>query len=198
MLPALAGQITEYIIDLFQKHHQPYLLYHNLEHTKFVVSKAVEIAGNYSLQENETFILVTAACFHDTGQLLNYGSNHELKSVSLMKDFLADKNIEAATIDAIEKCIVATRIPHHPRSLSEEIICDADTYNLGTKDFIRTNELLKKECELKTHIKYDNWDKTTLAFLERHKYFTAYCQRLLNKGKQNNIHVLRAKLNDEI
>jgi HD superfamily phosphodiesterase len=52
------------------------LLYHNIEHTEFVVQKTYEIASNYSFDEKEIFILSAAAWFHDTGQLFGEPKQH--------------------------------------------------------------------------------------------------------------------------
>ena len=41
-----------------------------------------------------------------------------------------------------------------------------------------------------------NWNEKTLKFLKHHKYFTPYCQSILNKGKEENINILKAKLNE--
>ena len=51
-------------------------------------------------------------------------------------------------IDAIASCIMATKLPRNPKNLLEEIICDADTYHLGTKDFKKTNKQAFEECSL--------------------------------------------------
>ena len=77
----------------------------------------------------------------------------------------------------------------------EEIVCDADTYKLGTKDFLKADKLLKKEFELRG-MPVDNWEEKTLEFLQSHKYFTLYCQALLNKGKEENINLVRYLLKD--
>ncbi len=190
----LINQVAEYVTGLFEKYKQPYLFYHNLSHTKFVVGKAKEIAHHYTLNERELFILTIAAWFHDAGQLFSYGENHEAKSASIMKDFLEGRDIEQQIIETIENCILVTKIPHQPKSFLEEIMCDADTYKIGTMDFWLTDELLKKECEIKENKKIDNWNYMTLKFLERHRYFTGYCSQLLNARKQNNINIVRLKL----
>lgn len=195
MSPALIDQVSTYVISLFNDYGGSDLLYHNLKHTTFVVKKSKEIAHHYSLSENENFILSTAAWFHDTGQLFHYGRDHEAESVIVMKKYLADKQIDSSIIGSIENCILATKMPHKPKSFLEEIICDADTFNLGTQDFLITDSLLKRECELKENKTIDDWDIKTLSLLEHHKYFTTYCRQLLNQGKQENINIIRSRLN---
>ncbi|MEJ7823347.1 MAG: HD domain-containing protein [Chitinophagaceae bacterium] len=188
----LLEQVAMHVIALYKQYQTPFLLYHNLEHTEFVVSRTDEIAANYSLCETELFILSTAAWFHDTGQLFGMPEQHEERSVSIMQNFLETKIIEKEIIDTIKGCILATKLSQNPTSLLEEIICDADTYNLGTEDFFKTDRLLKKEFELRNNASPDNWDKQTLELLEKHKYFTSCCRAKLEKGKQKNIEKVRS------
>lgn len=195
LIQALKEQISVYVTRLFLDNQNPTLLYHNLTHTESVVKRSAEIAAYYSIHEVSLFALVTAAWFHDTGQLFKYGKDHETESVSIMNNFLKGKNVEASLIHTIEGCILATRMPHEPKSFLEEIICAADTFNLGTDSFLETDQLLREECELKEEKKIDDWDLKTLKLLESHKYFTSYCQQMLNKGKQKNIKMIRSKLN---
>jgi predicted metal-dependent HD superfamily phosphohydrolase len=188
------NEISDYINGLFNKYQKPYLLYHNLEHTQYVVKKSEEIAQHYLLGQEDFFILATAAWFHDTGQLFSYGKGHEEKSVAIMKEYFSKRNIQTEIINNIETCIMATKIPHRPISFLQEIICDADTYNLGTKHFFKTDNWLRQECELKESTKIYDWNKSTLKFLEHHQYFTSYCQNQLNKGKEKNIQIIRSKI----
>jgi predicted metal-dependent HD superfamily phosphohydrolase len=114
-----------------------------------------------------------------------------------MQKYLETKGVEKEIIDTIKGCILATKLSQNPTSLLEEIISDADTYNLGTEDFSKTDRLLKKEFELRNNTSPDNWDKQSLELLEKHKYFTSCCRDKLEKGKQKNIEVLRTLLRTE-
>ena len=58
-------QVAHYVQSFFNAHSGVYLLYHNAEHTKAVVSAAEQIAEYYQLNDREYFILMTAAWFHD-------------------------------------------------------------------------------------------------------------------------------------
>jgi predicted metal-dependent HD superfamily phosphohydrolase len=181
-----------YVISLYEKYQTAILLYHNLEHTQTVVTRTNEIAANYSLNKDKIFILSAAAWFHDTGHLFGEARDHEERSVSIMRDYLHTKGVEIEIIDLIEGCILATKVPQSPQSLLEEIICDADIYNLGTEDFFRTDKLLKRESELRNNCALDdwNWDRRTLDLLQNHKYFTPYCHAALEKGRERNIEIM--------
>jgi hypothetical protein len=97
-------------------------------------------------------------------------------------------------IKATEECIMATKYPRAPKSLLEEIICDADTYHFGTKEFKETNKQVFKELSLKEgEIDKEEWTAKAIEFLESHTYYTAYCRHLLEAKKQENIKKLRSK-----
>jgi hypothetical protein len=158
-----------------------------------VVERVKEIRAFYPLTETDIFELEAAAWFHDIGQLTSNGQYHEEIGVSVMRDYLLHHELSNETLQAIEQCIMATKVPHNQTSLLDEIICDADTYNLGTDEFLVTDALLKREYELRG-LSTENWDENTLQFLTAHKYFTVYCQRMLNANKEKNISLIRERL----
>ncbi|MEO7120906.1 MAG: HD domain-containing protein [Ginsengibacter sp.] len=190
MIINLAGRLQDvqsYVEALYNKFQSAELSYHNLEHTQKVVQRCHEISEAYFIDETDKFILFTSAWFHDAGHLSGLPLNHEERSVEIMKTYFENKMDDTKIIDAIAGCIMATKIPHDPKTLPEKIIADADTYNLGTKDFIDTDSGVKKELQLRTDLALDDWNSKTLNMLINHAFFTAYCRELLNKGKQENI-----------
>ena len=184
-----------FVKDLFDQYTTKELLFHNYEHTQNVVERTQEIAATFDLSENEQFIVYIAAWFHDAGHLLVDPARHEIKSVELMKTFLMKYSIDEETLRQISDCILATRMPRNPQNLLQKIICDADTYHLGTKDFKATNKQLRKEYELRNIPEpVGGWRKGSLDFLLAHEYYTDYCKNLLTAGKMENIERLRKKL----
>lgn len=185
-----------YVKNFFEKHSNPFLVYHNLYHTLRVVTHVREMAPHCGLSAEETQLVQVASWFHDTGYLLGKVKDHEQTSVELMQEFVKDIVSDAVTIDRITQCILVTRFPSHPASACEQVICDADTYHLGTDYFRKFDALLKYEMMLRNQ-PVDNWDEGTLQFLKQHQYFTAYCQQLLEPGKVKNIENLEEKIATE-
>jgi predicted metal-dependent HD superfamily phosphohydrolase len=190
----VTNQIVLYVTGLFSRYQTPILQYHNREHTRDVVVRANEIAANCALNETELFIVVAAAWFHDCGHLFGPAAGHEERSALIMRNYLTEKKVEENILYEIEQCILATKLPYDPKSLLAQIVCDADSYHLGTNEFFFTNELVKKEFQLRNNYLPLDWDESTLSFLTRHTYFTIYCKTLLEKGKQNNIVFMREKI----
>jgi len=191
-LHSIEQKIADHVAQAYLAPDVPHYPYHNLEHTQGVVARCREIAAYYSLGKRETFVLVAAAWFHDIGHLYGSIEGHEERGVVLMKQYLS--HVPGELTAAIAACILATKLPSHPRSLSERIICDADTYHLGTVLFRQTDPLVHREIELRKGMVITDWSSKTLAMLRRHEFFTDYCQTLLAAGKAENVAWVEAQL----
>jgi hypothetical protein len=181
-------RIEEHVRALFAEKYNPALVFHNLKHTETVVLRTKEIAGHYNLSENDMLVLFTAAWFHDTGHLFCDPVGHEEKSVEIMRSFMTANIVDENIIKNAEDCILSTRMPRNPVTLLQEIICDADTYHFGTREFKVTNKLAMQEIKLRTgKLERFDFDKNTIKMLETHHFYTTYCKDLLSKTKQKNM-----------
>ncbi len=190
----LYKKTEQYVTALFNEHIKPGLVFHNLQHTISVVERTKEIAGHYYLSENDMLAVYIAAWFHDTGYLFTEPQHHEEKSVELMQEFMQQHSPSVKLTDTIAACIMATRPPHNHDSLLKEIICDADTYHLGTSEFKETNKKVWEEFNANgTTVSKEAWDIKTIELLENHQFYTKYCNDLLEKGKKKNMKKLKKK-----
>jgi predicted metal-dependent HD superfamily phosphohydrolase len=186
--------VEQHVTNLFDTNKRAKLFYHTLEHTKETLKRDEEIAAHYKLNEKEMLAVYIAAWFHDTGRIFTGPENHEEKGVELMRSFMQINCPDTELIKIIEGCILATKRSIIPANLIQQILSDADTYHLGTKEFKRTNKLVRKEISMDREMPKEEYDIKTLEFLENHKYYTSYCIELLNKGKEENIEKLRQKI----
>lgn len=194
----LLEEVKHYIVSYFDVHHDPELIYHNLKHTKDVVASATQIANHYQLTDEDFFIVISAAWFHDTGYFTDK-NDHEIKSVDIATHFLKQLKVEVPVIDKVNACIMATRMPQEPKNQLEEILCDADLFHLGTNDFRDKSKLMRKEMEAikQTHFDKDRWRASNIGLLESHHYFTDYCRLLLNDQQEKNLEKLKNKEAEE-
>lgn len=184
-----------YIRDLFSKMDSDELIFHNLHHTETVVQRAKEIAAHHELAERDMIILFIAAWFHDAGYLFTGAEGHEEKSAQLANNFMQINHIDAEMAKDVTGCILATKYPRNPQTLLQEIICDADTYHLGTKEFKETNKQVFKELQLKEpDLDKLQWQEEALSFIRSHVYYTTYCKHLLDGRKIENIRKLEDKV----
>ncbi|HKP31104.1 MAG TPA: Pycsar system effector family protein [Chitinophagaceae bacterium] len=194
----LYKEVENFVRELYEKNQTGNLHFHTLEHTEEVLEHAKEISAQYQLNEKEQFVLYSAAWFHDTGHLFTDPTKHEIKSVEIMKDFLGKYITDEETLSEIGECILSTRMPRNPQNILQQILCDADTYHLGTKDFRKKNKQLKKEYEGRNLVTpTEGWLKSTLHFIENHQYFTESAQVLLEEGKQKNVKKLKDKIGEQ-
>jgi predicted metal-dependent HD superfamily phosphohydrolase len=188
-------RIEEYVTGLFEQMHSPSLVFHNLDHTRMVVKRTQEIAGHYNVTEKEMLILYAAAWFHDTGHLFTDPQRHEEMSCDIMRKFMQDYVEDETILDEITGCIMATKLPRNPKNLLQQIICDADTYHIGTKDFRETNKKNYEELKLRTgNADPVQFKEDTIKLLKSHFYYTNYCKELLNEKKNKNLKKLEKKV----
>ncbi|MCE7064217.1 Pycsar system effector family protein [Dyadobacter sp. CY326] len=188
-------KVRHHVHHFFATKELAQLNYHNLVHTEAVVSNAVKIANHYRLEDKETFIVVTAAWFHDTGYSSGEAAGHEQRGAELAASFLASEEIDESVIAEVKGCILATIWPQNPKNFLQQVVCDADLFHFGTTDFTDWNKLVRKEAEQRLGRKIDKaeWRKSTIALLESHRFHTDFCRDLLDKQKQKNIAKLKEK-----
>ncbi|RZK21240.1 MAG: HD domain-containing protein [Pedobacter sp.] len=191
----LQEDVEKHVSDYFHTHNDPRLVYHNLEHTREVVSAAQQIANHYQLNEQDYFTVTVAAYFHDTGYFED-AFNHEIKGAELADQFLHAHDVNNEIRGQVKSAILATKIPQTPKSQIDKIICDADLFHLGLPDFRQKGKRMHKEAELihKKDISKLDWRKRDIQFMETHRYHTDYAILLLNDQKQANISKLKSKL----
>ena len=194
----LYKKTERYVLGLFETKFDERLIFHNLKHTETVVKRAEEIGEHYDLNEKDKTTLLIAAWFHDTGHLFTEPAKHEEMSVEVMKKFMDEDSEGKEMVDEITKCIMATKFPRNPSDLLCEILCDADTYHFGTKEFKKTNKQVRKEEEVRIGPVHEKeYTKRTIEFLASHQFYTPYCKELLIEQKELNMKKLKNKLEKE-
>jgi predicted metal-dependent HD superfamily phosphohydrolase len=193
---AINKKSEHFVTGLFEEKKPNQLHYHSLQHTRNIVSRAREIASHYRVTDEEMMIVTIAAWFHDIGYLFGGHENHEQRGVEVMREFVSSFDMPESQVSKIASCIMATKQPTHPAGLLEEILCDADTYHFGTKEFKTTNKQFYEECNLCKDNKIAQWEynKAALQMLEQHRFYTAYCRELLDEYKKENMKRLRKKV----
>jgi len=170
------------------------LFYHNWAHTIGVYDAAVEIAQSEpSLSPDEVQGLKLAAIFHDVGYV--YGKEgHEAKSYAMAEEFLSKENYPQEKLLLVEQIIMATQMGHHPQTLLEKIIKDADLSHLGREDYFESSyEGLTKEISADAGDAFDlrKWRKMSIDFLQKIKFHTKYCQTHYSAQKAKNLERLQ-------
>src|SRR5688572_29297243 len=129
---SLLQEGQRFVTHFFATRISPAFLFHNIDHTQEVVKAATLLADYYQLSEEDRFVVILAAWFHDTGYSTGNARWHESKSKEIATDFLQQHQVDAAIIDKVGNAILATQWPQVPTNLTEQILCDADLFHLGT------------------------------------------------------------------
>jgi uncharacterized protein len=170
-----------------------HLTYHNLDHTKYVLDKAIFLAQKSQVSAKDLELLKLAALFHDTGFIDN-PKDHEEKGCKIAENYLS----EAYSKEDMEKIfgmIMATKIPQSPTNHLEKILADADLEYLGTDRFEVIGQSLYRELKHFNPNYTDRaWDELQLVFLEKHHYHTQYCQLYREPKKQENLLSVKKRL----
>ncbi|WP_345252589.1 Pycsar system effector family protein [Flaviaesturariibacter amylovorans] len=195
----ILSRAQAYVSDLFRQKVNPMFAFHNLGHTEQVVAAAQELAAHYPLSDEDQYVLLLAAWFHDTGFSSGKAEDHEKESIRLATGFLQGEGVEPHIVQRVSSCIQATRMPQSPLSTVEKILCDADLYHLGAPDYKKINGMLRAEQEayFGKELPKKEWRQRNIEFFETHQYFTEYAQQHREPKKQEWLRQLRKKQGDK-
>jgi predicted metal-dependent HD superfamily phosphohydrolase len=191
----ILNQAEAFVATLLQEKLPDWAVYHNLLHTQQTVDAAEEIIEGSKLNKSDAEIVLLAAWFHDAGYTEG-AEGHEERGAGIASEFLREKNYPPEKIQSIARCIRATKIPQSPRTLLEEIVCDADMSHLGKKRLLERSDLLRMEMELRTGTMFTDleWIRRNVEFATAGKFFTAYARREWEGRRQKNLLVLQENL----
>lgn len=191
----LLQETQRFVSQIFATRVRIAFVFHSIEHTREVVEASRLLAGHYKLQDDELLVLLLAAWFHDTGYSSGHARQHEVTSKQIATEFLKERQVDNAVIEKVGNCIMATQWPQKPQNLTEQILCDADLYHLGTNTFSEKNKLLRKEIMLLMDKKIGKreWREKNIQFLGQHQYFTDYARRHLQPVKEQHLRLLIEK-----
>ncbi|MEM6764578.1 MAG: Pycsar system effector family protein [Bacteroidota bacterium] len=191
----LLAEVEAYATHLLTSSLKQGFSYHTIDHTKQVVYACREIGVNSGLSHFDIDILVLAAWFHDLGYLSCY-DGHEEESMRMADEYFREKGLPAEIKTLIIQLIEATKLDHTPRNLMEQVIKDADLYNLSTPEALRNSDDIRSEWVLFRQLELTDrkWEKFNLSFFKQHVYYTAYGQTVLEQRKLKNIKKIKKKI----
>jgi len=180
-----ADLAEKHVFELLQNKLPQHLNYHNVHHTKYVLSKATYIANKEDITEEDLLLLRTAVVLHDAG-FIGSTHEHEEESCKIARNILPDFEYTEQQIELVCNMIMATKSSEAPKNLLEKILCDANLYYLGTEDFFEFAENLFQERTYLNLIKdRKEWLQTQIKFLSSHNYYTQTGRELEPQKKRN-------------
>jgi uncharacterized protein len=178
----------EHIFFRLETELSPLLSYHNPAHTRDdVLPATIRLAEMEHIQGEDLLLLMTAACYHDTGYFEQYSINEGI-AARIAADTLPGFGYSPGQVQAITGIILATRMPQTPHNLLEQVMADADLDSLGRPDYWELRVALRREYELFLGPVSDPaWLRSQLEFIRSHHYFTPSARVLREEKKQDHI-----------
>jgi len=191
---SLIESTKEYVGGFIGDHFTEKICYHNIDHTLGVVEACQIIGKNTEISDFDLEKVIVAAWFHDAGYYLGC-KDHEKESARIAKEFLLSENLNSIYINEVSNCILSTKIPQHPKSLLEKILCDADLYHLSSDLFFSRSALLLREINLENQVFTTlSWMVATRDFMESHRFHTSYGKMALQPKLKKNLAKLKLKI----
>lgn len=186
----------KFIFQLFKDELPNTFIYHNYTHTKRVYKSINEIIENSQIDVKDAKTLRFAALLHDSGYTVSR-ENHEEESVKIAVAFLKKQGVEDAIIEAVKKCILATKFKNTtPQNDLEKIIRDADSSHFGKDYFEEASEFLRQEYISQNIHNYtsEEWlDENIKVLVENHQFYTDYALKHWQPTKEENLSKLLNK-----
>lgn len=180
------NDLEEFVLDKIEEEIPTNMFYHNVEHTKDVITRVEVLGRGESVSDEQLLLLKTAALLHDIGFIVSY-QNHEDNSIIFANELLPKYQYSETQIEEICKLIDVSRVDTKPTTLLEKIMKDADLDYLGRPDFVPVSESLFEELKnFGIHLSIGEWNKMQYNFISNHTYYTKSAKNLrqVNKEKQ--------------
>ena len=185
----IISKTEDFVFNLFKEDLHNTFLYHNFTHTQRVLRSVREIVENSKVTTEDSTILQLAALLHDTGYT-KVRDGHEEESVKIATKFLEEQQVDQHIIDAVNNCIMATKLKDIPTTELGKIIKDADASHFGKDYFNEASEFLRKELELQDIKTYSSseWLKENIEVLsKKHQFYTDYALKNWQLQKETNL-----------
>ncbi len=192
MSNAIISQTEQFVTHLLREKLAPDHRFHNLSHTLAVRSVALELAERQQLSAEAQEIIELAALLHDVGYILDYRT-HEAASRQIAEEFLKKINYPPKRLAQVISCIDATHPDAHPQDLLQQIIRDADYFNLANEDYLQSIKALRHEWAVFLQKTYtdDEWYRLNYEFIKQHQYFTPAARAMFDMQKEINRKILK-------
>ncbi len=170
------------------------VLYHDVPHTLNVEKAAIRYAKLEGIESDELLLLRTAVLYHDAGYIHSTDDNEDF-AMNMVEYMLPEFGYTEDQISVVKGIIEATKSSVEPRTILEEIMCDADHDYLGRPDYYAiANKLRKEMVNFGEVLTEDQWLQYQLDFLEhKHHFYTDTAQNIRDIGKKARIRELHKK-----
>lgn len=184
----LVKAAADHVFALFKERLPEGMFFHDFGHTLETTEIARSMAQAMEVTGEPLECLTLAALFHDTGYTQAY-VGHEEVSAAMARAFLSEQGLSEEGLATVEGCILATKMPQQPKTLLQEILVDADLYNVASDQHLDKAMALRREWEarqIKVFSEEEWWDME-VRFLSNARFHTPWAQRNWKEGRMRNL-----------
>lgn len=152
-------------------------VFHNIEHTKYVLRRALYLGNKSNCSNHELDLIRLAAWAHNLGYYEG-SKDHEIRSAKMIGDWMKIMQYKERDIAIVRDAILATQIPQNANSIVGFCLCDADLAHLSSRNYSKwADRLINEWINLET---YSNDPELLMniqiKFFEKHTYLTKFAQ----------------------
>jgi len=190
------NDIEEFVLKKLETEIPSNMYYHNVSHTKDVITRVDVLGRAESVSDEELLLLKTAALLHDVGFLISY-EDHEDNSITFAKELLPAYKYSKEQIEKIVDLIDVTRVNSKPSTLLEKVMKDADLDYLGRSDFVPVSESLFRELKDNgVRLSIEEWNRMQFDFISNHTFYTDSAKKLRQVNKERQLQKLKELVAD--
>jgi predicted metal-dependent HD superfamily phosphohydrolase len=191
----MVQKASEYVTRFLSEKLPESIVFHTIDHAKYVVEKTELIGRKSGLTEDEINQAKLCAWFHDVGYAI-IPERHEEESVKIASDFLKSQEIDDQIINQVTNSILATQIPQQPADFLSQVLCDADLIHLAEDDYFERIDKMRKEWANLSGEKISKrrFHKMSKKFFQRHSYHTDFAKTELQPNKDKNLQLLQKEI----
>ena len=114
----------------------------------------------------------------------------------MAEEFFEGRGVDSQKIEKILTLIEATKLDHKPTNHLEEVIKDADLFNLCTDEALDFTRKLREEWKSFKEKNYSDveWYTLNLGFFKNYTFYTDYANQYLIPKKNENVLLLEKRL----
>ncbi|MDF1546667.1 MAG: DUF5706 domain-containing protein [Bacteroidales bacterium] len=195
----LAKQAEKYAKDLFLKHKNELLLFHNIGYIKKTASYVNQICDLEKIDKTEREIVLVASWLFSLGFLFDY-IDYKKHSLRVAHEFLKAQNVVADKTESILMTIETVLYNKQHETICGEILFDASEFYVSTEDFLLWVKYHRQERNyfLKPKLTKRSFWQTVQTYLNEHEFCTKSGKQLLGHGKEKNASKIKFVLTQEL
>lgn len=195
----LIKEAEQYVKDLFLKHKNELLLFHNIGYIKKTVGYANQICDLERIDKEEREKILIAAWLFSLGFLFDY-IDYKKHSLRVAHEFLKAKKVDAAKTEDILMTIESVLYNKQHENICGEILYDASEFYISTEDFLLWVKYHRQERNyfLKPKLTKRSFWQTVQTYLNEHQFCTKSGKQLFGAGKEKNASKIKFVLTQEL